>query len=239
MSDWRVDQKLRRILLAGVCATGLVGFPAAGMGQDSKVEAHQGVAVGRDLNTGGGSITIGLTPEQVRDAMLAVLHEQSSAQAKIDDLSQKLDVTGDAVVEFFRILGQKDVVLEKLPEILAQIAARHREMLDRLAALHPEDPAVKVQIEEAQAAIQAGDYDRADRLLSEAESSDVAAIRIAEKLARQAQEAADQRRVSAAATRVERGELSLTPGATHEIIQPEERACSRHSRRPACDAPAC
>jgi hypothetical protein len=30
-----------------------------------------------------------------------------------------------------------------------------------------------------------------------------------------------------------------TPGATHEIIQPEERACTRHSRRPACDAPAC
>jgi len=29
------------------------------------------------------------------------------------------------------------------------------------------------------------------------------------------------------------------PGATHEIIQPEERACTRHSRRPACDAPAC
>ncbi len=28
-------------------------------------------------------------------------------------------------------------------------------------------------------------------------------------------------------------------GATHEIIQPEERACSRHSRRPACDGPAC
>jgi hypothetical protein len=28
-------------------------------------------------------------------------------------------------------------------------------------------------------------------------------------------------------------------GATHEIIQPEERACTRHSRRPACAAPAC
>ena len=31
----------------------------------------------------------------------------------------------------------------------------------------------------------------------------------------------------------------VTAGATHEIIQPEERACTRHSRRPACDAPAC
>ena len=33
--------------------------------------------------------------------------------------------------------------------------------------------------------------------------------------------------------------LGAGTGATHEIIQPEERACSRHSRRPACDAPAC
>src|SRR3954470_13035709 len=29
------------------------------------------------------------------------------------------------------------------------------------------------------------------------------------------------------------------PGATHEIIQPVETACTHHSRQPACDAPAC
>ena len=29
------------------------------------------------------------------------------------------------------------------------------------------------------------------------------------------------------------------PGATHEIIQPAGTACTHHSRRPACDAPAC
>ena len=34
-------------------------------------------------------------------------------------------------------------------------------------------------------------------------------------------------------------EAGLPDRATHEIIQPEERACTRHSRRPACDAPAC
>src|SRR4051794_25601810 len=30
-----------------------------------------------------------------------------------------------------------------------------------------------------------------------------------------------------------------TAGATHEIIQPAGTACTHHSRRPACDAPAC
>jgi len=29
------------------------------------------------------------------------------------------------------------------------------------------------------------------------------------------------------------------PGAMHEIIRPVEPACTRHSRRPACDGPAC
>jgi tetratricopeptide (TPR) repeat protein len=105
---------------------------------------------------------------------------------------------------------QKDVPLEELPETLTQIAARHREMLDRLAALNPDDPVVRDKVEEARVAIKAGDYDRADQLLSEAENSDMAAVRLAERLAHQAQQAADQRRLSTAAIRAERGELSLT-----------------------------
>ena len=32
---------------------------------------------------------------------------------------------------------------------------------------------------------------------------------------------------------------AAAPGATHEISQPEERACNHRSRRPACDGPAC
>jgi hypothetical protein len=37
-----------------------------------------------------------------------------------------------------------------------------------------------------------------------------------------------------------RAELErVHPGATHEINLPVERACTRHSRRPACDGPAC
>jgi hypothetical protein len=60
--------------LAGFCATGAVGFPAAVMGQDSKVEADPGsIAVGRDLNTGGGDITIGPTDEQLRQQLLQTL----------------------------------------------------------------------------------------------------------------------------------------------------------------------
>src|SRR3954465_8298476 len=155
MLGWRVGHRLHRFVLVGIFTTILGTFPTIGIGQIlfPSVSAQHGIAIGRDLNMDGGSITIGLTPEQVRDYMLAVLREESSAQAKVDELSSQLHVTSDAVVEFFHILGQKEVPLEKLPETLAQLATQHREMLDRLAALNPEDPAVKEQIEEARTAV--------------------------------------------------------------------------------------
>src|SRR5205823_473573 len=53
-------------------------------------------------------------------------------------------------------------------------------------------------------------YDHADALLAEAEESDMRAIRAAEALEREAKEAATRKRLSAAVTRAERGELSLT-----------------------------
>jgi len=36
-----------------------------------------------------------------------------------------------------------------------------------------------------------------------------------------------------------RNKVGWLPGATHEIIQPEEQAYNHRSRRPACDGPAC
>jgi tetratricopeptide (TPR) repeat protein len=99
---------------------------------------------------------------------------------------------------------------EKLPDTLAQIIARHKETLERLAALNSDDPEVKAKVEEAEAAVKVGDYDRANRLLSAAEDADLAAIRMAEDLERQAHGAADTRRLNAAATRATRGDINLT-----------------------------
>jgi tetratricopeptide (TPR) repeat protein len=204
---------LRVAAVAGLGLVGSLGLSPASAAEppsSSSISADHGSFAARDVNTGGGGISIGLTPEQVRDLALAISRQESSAWGRVEELSHKLDVTGDAVIEFFRILGRKEVPLEKLPETLAEIAARHRGMLDRLTALDPEDPAVRERVEEARAAIKVGDYDRADQLLSEAEAGDLAAVRMAEELVRQALEAADRRRLSAAATRAERGQLSLT-----------------------------
>jgi hypothetical protein len=75
-------------------------------------------------------------------------------------------------------------------------------------------PETKDYIEEARAILSTAEtseaYDRADMLLAEAEASDMRAIRAAEALEREAKEAARRKRLSAAATRAERGELNLT-----------------------------
>lgn len=52
------------------------------------------------------------------------------------------------------------------------------------------DPAIVALVEEARAEVEGGNYDRADALLARAEEADLAAARMAEKLAQQATEAA-------------------------------------------------
>ena len=78
-------------------------------------------------------------------------------------------------------------------------------------------PAIRQRTEAARAAIDDGDYDRADGLLADAEDLDLAAARQARALEDKARQAADRRFLGAAAKRAKRGELRLTrldyPGA--------------------------
>lgn len=170
-----------------------------------------GMAAGRDL-----TIT-GIPPEQLRDAMLAVLREESLSarqaeelRERLNRLSTELNVRVSAVETFFRILGEQELSLDKLPEKLAEIASRHLSMLERLAVLTQDDPAAQVLMEEAKSFIEEGDYDHADSLLDEVETIELAAMRMANELARQAHEAADRCGLKASETLHLRGELSMT-----------------------------
>lgn len=102
---------------------------------------------------------------------------------------------------------------EKLLLTLAEIAQRHHDILQRLSALDFEDPVTKAAIDEAGTILSRADsmaaYDRADALLADAEASDMLASG-KRRLSNEAQEAARRKRRSAAATRTERGEWSLT-----------------------------
>jgi tetratricopeptide (TPR) repeat protein len=113
-----------------------------------------------------------------------------------------------------RILKEDNVPVEQFTSKLLLIAQRYVSMLDRLAALDPEDAEAQNYIEEAQAilrrAASRADYDRSDELLSNAEDAQGRSLERVELLEREAHEAASRLRRSKAATRAERGELSLT-----------------------------
>ena len=119
-------------------------------------------------------------------------------------------------------------------------------MVKRLAVLRPEDEAAPALVEEVRSAIEKGDYDRVDQLLAETEQIDLAAVRMAEDLARQAQGVAENRRRTAAAKRAERGELSLTRldylqaadhfRASSDILPPSDLETWAHYRNRLADA---
>jgi len=183
-------------------------------------ESAQQVALGSNIaqaDRGGTAVVnVGWTPEALQQLGLMVIERTRDAarEAELAALGRQLDVSQDALVGFFHILDVNAVPPEKLPQTLAEIAQRHREMLQRLGSLDPEDPAIRAIIDKARGVIDRADsevaYDQADRLLGEAEALDLAAIHRAELLAQEAQAAANRRRLNAASTRVERGELSLT-----------------------------
>ncbi len=193
----------------------------AAFAQDAKVDV--GIAViGKQTIHGNVTISKGPTAAEIQAIVQATLQKESlSVQRAVDldqqvsRLSTEIGVRKPAVENFLRILGETRVPIEDLSSKLAEIAQRHLDMLDRWSVLEEEDdPAIRQRTDAARAAIDDGDYDRADALLAEAEEMDLAAARQARELEVQAKQAADRRFLSAAA---KRGELRLTrldyPGA--------------------------
>jgi tetratricopeptide (TPR) repeat protein len=153
----------------------------------------------------------GSSPDEVALSLRAA---GAAAQAKIDELGGQLRTSSEAVLGFFKILQEENVPLEQLQMKLTLIAQRHVGMLERLAALDPEDADAQGYIDEARQvlgqAASTKDYDQADALLSRAEEAQDSSLRRAEALEREAHEVASRIRRGKAATRAERGELSLT-----------------------------
>jgi hypothetical protein len=86
------------------------------------VRAQKGsVSIGGNVT--GSTITIGMTPEQVQELTKAAAAGATGPLAdRIIDLSKKLGVTQDAALSLLRIVGERDVPLEQLPQKLAEVA---------------------------------------------------------------------------------------------------------------------
>src|SRR5262245_15335515 len=138
--------RLRARLIAGLCVAAVAVATWEATAADT-ISAEHGVAAGRDIRDS--AISIGFNAEQVQLLIQTSNQElKTTYQTQVETLSQRLAVTQDAVLGFFTILKREQVPPEKLPETLAAIAQRHREMLDRLAALNPDDPTIKALLDD-------------------------------------------------------------------------------------------
>jgi tetratricopeptide (TPR) repeat protein len=173
----------------------------------TQVETHGAQSPAISTTTGNVAIKYGFTAEQVQDLVKAA---RAGDEDKIASLSSKLDVTQGAAVTMLRIIGQQDVPFEKLPQKLAEVAEQYKSAMERLAALDPQDPTTRDLVARADAAFKAGRLDEADQFVGRAEEAEVAAARQAEEVARQAQAAAEQRLLRAAADREVRGNIAMT-----------------------------
>jgi len=127
----------------------------------------------------------------------------------INELKVRLGVTEEALHTFFDILEQENVPAEQWLVCLGKIAERHKQALKRLAALETEDPQARALASQARGAIEANDYGRAESLLDRAKQRELAGIRGAKKLRREAQTTVERRRISAAALEAEQAEVLL------------------------------
>ena len=163
-----------------------------------QISASSGsVAVGGSV---GAPITINTPPEQLAPlitaatAPLARLTEQQ--QTIIGELERKLGVSEGALQAFFRILGEEAVPPEKWDAKLAEIADHYRTLQQQVAAAPGDAPEIAGLKEQARAALDQGDLERADALLAQVIEAEDAAI--------------DARRLQAAATAAQRGQIALT-----------------------------
>src|SRR5277367_5523733 len=118
---------------AALLAMAMLAAPALAHAQTVQSHGDQSPAI---VAQGGVSVTYGLSPEQVQDLVKTAM----AGTAQIVELSQTLGVTQNAALTLLRVLGQQDVSLEQLPRKLGEITAQHKQTVDRLAALDPQDP---------------------------------------------------------------------------------------------------
>jgi tetratricopeptide (TPR) repeat protein len=192
----------------------LLACASTPLAAETRIEAPGGVAAQNITNS---PISIGLSPDEQIHLVEVFLQRnavtdeaRAKAEARASELGAQLGFTREAVIGFFRILGEQDVSPEQISLKLGEIAARHRAMLDRWSVLDTADPSTAALAAEAKAAIDSGRYDQADALLVQTEEQDAAAARQAEQLARDAQQAAERRWLNAAEKEGKRGDLAMT-----------------------------
>jgi tetratricopeptide (TPR) repeat protein len=162
--------------------------------------SNGGVGAGGSMTGNNITTNHGPTPEQIA-AIFAGVRDLSPASEAQAAAALYGTLSRAALSSFFVILREQEVPPEQLPAKLAEIAQRHREVLERLDALQLDSPDDPQRLSDARAAIEQGEYDRADQLLATIEEEQAAAHA-------KAQANANVLARRQAATRAERARLS-------------------------------
>ena len=136
--------------------------PALARSATNTIDHPSGPAV---IQTGKGTVTI----NNIQNITQGIPPEQYEA------LAEQLGVTKQALAAFFTTVERQNVSLADLDKTLRQIAEHYKALLERLRTLSSADPAVARLRDEAKVALEAGEFDRAERLFNEASTQDQAA----------------------------------------------------------------
>ena len=117
-----------------------------------------------------------------------------------------------ALLSYRKILEEKDVSSKDLDTRMQEFGRQFGELREKLHAFSADDLAVQALLEEARAALDMGDFDRAVALLGEAGECDAAA-------GRELRDAAEKRLRTAATAKVVAGDLQSAQLAYEEAAQ--------------------
>ena len=173
--------------------------------ETTNITASGGGIASRDISVGPGGIVAGGNVTEQH-------YYEGISEAKYQSLSEEFGVTKAAIKSFFKILEQKQVAPEDLDSTLREIARRYKALDKKLATFTSDDPAIKAFKDKAREALKLGDFDSAEQLLNEASDKDLQA-------AREIQAIAQQRLLSAAASKAENGELKYAQLAYVEAAE--------------------
>jgi len=119
------------------------------------------------------------------------------------EMAKELGVTEAALRNFFKILQENHVGADELDAKLREIAQRHKDLLERVAAIPDVDERANGLRDDAQAAIADGRYDDADEILRTAENQDLQA-------AAELEDQLHSRKMAVSASTFARGDLAFS-----------------------------
>jgi len=136
---------------------------------------------------------------------------------RFQQLSEELGVTKKTLRNFLKITENKQVSLDDLDKTLRKIAKHYKDLMTKVATLNSEDPEVAKLIEQVKQALDNGEFDQTEQLFNQASELDIEA-------AKQAQEIAKKRLVSAAESLAANGKLKMTQLTYQQAGEYYERA---------------